>query len=76
MIIDDFIELAQFNVLWYRLNLHGQLIPFKQGIKIVTSSRERVGIIQTAKANLVDDLNRIQLHTEFRKYYFYKKYLF
>ena len=31
--------------------------------KIVTSSSERVGIIQVAKANLVDDPNRIQLHT-------------
>ena len=35
---------------------------------------ERVGIIQIAKANLVDDpYNKIQLQTEFEIYFFSKK---
>ena len=38
---------------------------------------ERVGIIQIAKANLVDDpYHKIQLQTELRIHYFYKKYFF
>ena len=53
----------------YRLDLHRQLntIQPRNKRENVTRNRQRVGIIQIAKANLVDDpYNKQQLQTELR----------
>ena len=49
-----------------------------KSVRCNNKNRERVGIIQIAKANLVDDpYNNIQLQTEFEIYFFfYKRYFF
>jgi len=42
-----------------------------KSVRCNNKNRERVGIIQIAKANLVDDpYNKIQLQTEFKIFFF------
>ena len=67
---DDLFNSAQF-CKTYRLNIHRQLNTVQLRNKRKKCNRERVGIIQMAKANLVDDpYNIIQLQTELEKDFF------
>ena len=68
----DLFNSAQFYKT-YRLNLHKQL---NKGIK-EKRRQWKMGIIQIAKANLVDDpYNKLQLQTELGVDLFYKEYFF